>query len=91
MGRRSSAQPDFGSSLQANTRNPCGQNAHVNVRSVTKLGNEGKMVRFFLEQVAALEMALFIGLAVTVVGVTAGVVIWLKRKSGRQDPSGSGF
>jgi hypothetical protein len=40
------------------------------------------MIRFFLEQVAALEMALLVTLAVIIFGATAGVVVWLKaRKS----------
>jgi hypothetical protein len=48
------------------------------------------MVRFFVEQIAVLEIALVMGLAVTIMGMTAGLIVWLKtRKSSSQGTKGS--
>jgi len=48
------------------------------------------MIRFFLEQVAALEMALLIMLAVTIFGASVAFILWLRvRKSRRHKPAGT--
>jgi len=48
------------------------------------------MIRFFLEQVAALEMALLIALVVIILGAGVSFIVWLRgRKSKRHKSAGT--